>query len=82
MEIIKARVTEGGRVVIPAQMRKALGIEVGQDVNFSLEENSVKISTPRQALEHLRELVRGSVPEGVSIVDELIADRRREAADE
>lgn len=82
MEIVKARVTEGGRVVIPAQMRRVLGIEVGQEVNFSLEDDRVTISTPKQALQRLRALVRGSVPEGVSVVDELIADRRREAANE
>ncbi len=80
--IVKAKVNQGGRIVIPAEMRKQLGIEIGDDVNLSLEDDSVKISTGKLALQRIRESVRKYVPAGVSLVDELIADRRREAENE
>ena len=77
--IIKTKVTQGGRIVIPAEMRKQLGIEIGEDVNLSLEDNSLKIMTQKESIRKAQELFRKFVPEGVSIVDELIAERRKEA---
>lgn len=80
--IVRTKVTQGGRIVIPADMRKRLGIIVGE--NVSLEENggSLTITTSRAALRRIQNSLKGLVPEGVSLVDELIADRRREAENE
>lgn len=77
-----AKVTQGGRIVIPVEMRKELGIEIGEKVNLSLENNSIRILSQKEAVRKAQELVRKFVPQDVSLVDELIADRRREAADE
>lgn len=82
MHIVKTRVTQGGRIVIPAEMRKQLGIEIGEKVNVSIENNSIRILTQQEAIRKAQELVRKFVPEGVSLVDELVADRRKEAANE
>jgi AbrB family looped-hinge helix DNA binding protein len=76
---IKTKVAQGGRIVIPAEMRKQLGIGIGEDVNLSLEDNSLKIITQKESIRKAQALFRKFVPEGVSIVDELIADRRKEA---
>lgn len=80
--IVKTKVTQGGRIVIPADMRRRLGIEVGEDVNLALDGESVRILTRKESIRMAQELVRTFVPKGVSLVDELIADRRREAANE
>ena len=80
--IVKTKVTQGGRIVIPAEMRKQLGIEIGEDVNLSLEDDWVKISTRKLALQRIRKNIETVVNEGVSVVDELIADRRKEAENE
>ena len=80
--IIRAKVTQGGRIVIPAEMRKQLGIEIGEDVNLSLEDNTLKIITQRESIRKAQKLFRSLIPEGVSLVDELIADRRKEAENE
>ena len=83
MEInVRTKVTHGGRIVIPAEMRKQLGIEIGEDVNLSLEDGSVHISTSKNALERLRKLAQTVAEDNISVVDELIADRRREAENE
>ncbi len=79
---VKTKVTEGGRIVIPAKLRQALGIEIGENVTLSVKDNVLQITTQKEALRRIQALVRQHVPEGVSLVDELIKDRREEAANE
>ncbi len=79
---VRTKVTQGGRIVIPVEFRKQLGIEIGEDVNLSVEDGSLNISTSEKALERLQKMAR-KVSNGQSaVVDELIADRRREAENE
>lgn len=76
----RLRVNENGRVVIPAAFRKALGINVGDEVVLRLEDDELRITTLKKRLERAQRLVRKYVKPGVSLADELIAERRREAA--
>lgn len=71
--------TNGGRFVVPQDVRRYLGIDVGQKVSYHVSDGQLTITTPQAALRRLQELVKGSVPEGVSIVDELIRERHEEA---
>jgi AbrB family looped-hinge helix DNA binding protein len=73
------RLGEGGRLVIPAEYRKALGVEAGDELVLVLEEGSLRVTTPREAIRRAQALVRSYVPEGRSLSDELIAERRRES---
>jgi antitoxin PrlF len=74
-----AKLGEGGRLVIPAEYRKALGVEVGDELVLVLEEGSVRMLTSREAIRRAQAVVRSYVPEGKSLSDELIAQRRRES---
>jgi hypothetical protein len=47
-----------------------------------LEGNELRIFTHKEGLRRAQELVKSFVPERVSLVDDLIAERRREAAKE
>jgi len=78
----KVELGAGGRVVIPAPMRAALGMNVGDKLVARVEENELRIYTMEEAMRRAQAIVRSFVPKGVSLVDELIADRRREAAKE
>lgn len=80
--IVKTKVTQGGRIIIPAEMRKKLGIEIGEEINLSLEGDSMRISTAKLALKRIRQSVQSAANSDISIVDELIADRRKEAENE
>ena len=83
MDIITTRMTEGGRIVIPAEIRKRLGFEIGETFNLEIDENeSLRISSRVQSLRRAQQLFRRHVPEGVSVVDEFIAERRKEAESE
>jgi AbrB family looped-hinge helix DNA binding protein len=75
-----ARIGEGGRIIIPAEYRRALGLKTGDDVILSLGNGELHILPRKEALRRAKAIVRRHIPEGVSLVDELIAERRAEAA--
>jgi AbrB family looped-hinge helix DNA binding protein len=75
----RTRVNENGRVVIPASFRKALRINVGDEVVLRIEDDELRISTLQHRLERARRLVRQHVKPGTSLADELIAERREAA---
>jgi AbrB family looped-hinge helix DNA binding protein len=68
-----------GRIVVPAELRRELGLEEGARLVARVEDGELRISTMRANLERARRIVRQYVPEGVSLVDELIAERREDA---
>ena len=74
-----AKVSANGRVVIPVAYRKALGLRSGGQVIFRMEDDQVQITTMKLNLERARRRVRKYVEPGVSLVDELIAERREAA---
>jgi AbrB family looped-hinge helix DNA binding protein len=76
------RIAAGGRVVIPAEFRKALGVEIGDDMVMELTDGELRLRSFDAALKRVQEIVRKYVPAGVSLADELIRERREEAARE
>lgn len=79
---VRARISEGGRIVIPAEFRKALGLRIGAQVILELAEGELRILTLQQQIKRTQELVRSYFPADRSLADELIAERRAEAARE
>ncbi len=82
MASIRTKIADGGRVVIPAEFRKALGLCVGDPVLLILEHGGITLVTPDEAIRQARAIVRKHVPGDQSLVDDLIAERRAEAARE
>lgn len=70
-----------GRLVIPAEQRRALGIEEGDAVVVKLDGAELRVLKQEEAIRRVQELVRKHAG-GRSLVDELIAERRAEAARE
>lgn len=79
MTNVKTTIGPGGRIVVPASYRKALGIEVGDEVVVVLEDRGVRIMSLAQAVANARRLVRTYVPPGRSLSRELRRERRKEA---
>jgi len=77
--MISMKMSEGGRVVIPAEIRKALGVKDGDTVLWELVDGAAHLTTQRERMRRAQAFVRQYVPQGVSLVDELIAERRAEA---
>lgn len=81
-EVFRAKVDSVGRVLIPANTRQRLGIEQGDEVLIEADDEGVRITTAKQALKQAQAYFSGMAKSGESVVDELIRDRREEAARE
>ena len=80
--VYRLKVDKQGRLVLPAPARRELGLERGGAVTLEIGEREARLVSHRQALRRIQEIIRRHVPEGVLLSDELIADRRAEAARE
>lgn len=79
-----AKMSEGGRVVVPVEIRKALNIKDGDTVYWDMKDGEVRLTTKLARMRRAQELVLKYCPArpGESVVDEFIAERRGEAARE
>ncbi len=76
------QVKSNGRILLPAEVRKALGVAEGEKLRGVVEDGELRLFTPATVLRKMQKRVRELVPPGVSLVDELIAERRAENARE
>jgi len=78
MKAIRTKVSDSGRLSIPAQIRSAVGLEQGGDVVVSLQGGEIRIRTIDAAVAEAqadsRRLLGGK--RGAS-VDAFLAERRR-----
>jgi len=79
MSEVRVSINENGRIVIPVAVREALGITPGEELVLRVEDDELRITTMRHRIERARKLVRRHVKHGRSLVDELIAERRKAA---
>ena len=82
MEVQRVKVVEGGKLVIPASIRRELHISAGDTVLVDIHDGELRVRSMAKALERARAIVRRHIPEHVDLAGELIADRRREAQGE
>lgn len=75
------RINPQGRVVIPAALRRALGLQPGDVLVARAEEGRLVLEKRADILKRLQDWFAG-VPRDVSLVDELLAERRAEARQE
>ncbi len=80
---LKVRVENGGRIVIPAEFRSALGLKPGDTILLMLSEpDTLQIRSYPAVIRRAQDLVAKHISPGRSLADELIAERRAEAARE
>lgn len=75
------QIAQGGRVVIPAKARQALGLAEGARVTLEVYKDHLTIVPLDRALDAVLAKARGLL-KGPSLADELIAERQKEAARE
>ncbi len=73
------RLDKTGRLLIPSQFRKEMDLNGGSEVIVALENGELRVYTRDLAIRRIQEYLRKIVPPGVSLVDELIAERQEEA---
>jgi len=77
----RVRLDEGGRIVVPARFRKELGMKKGEWLVIGLEGRELHLFTIAEAIRQAQEIAKKyPPPEGQSVVDDFIAERRWEAA--
>lgn len=70
-----------GRLVIPAEVRTALGLAAGDRIHLHVAGQRLVLERQKDAAAELRGLA-SNVPRTRSLVDELLAERRQAAAAE
>lgn len=76
---LQVKIDASGRVIIPAETQLRKSVKEGEPLFITEDEHGVHIKTLMQSVREAQELFRPYVPEGRSMVDELIAERRAEA---
>ena len=79
---VRTQMGEKGRLVIPAALREAMGIADGDVLDMRVVDGELRIATMRERLRRAQERVKALVPPGVSLADELSAERREAAKHE
>ena len=82
MNVRRGMLVSGGRLQVPADMRRALGLADGDGVVLRVVDGELHVTPARAVLAGVQARLRPYVPRGVTLSDELIADRRQEAARE
>ncbi len=70
-EFIRGRISESGRVVLPAELRKECGIEDGKEVIFSRTEFGIQITPLDLAVSQAQALASRFIPADRKLVTEL-----------
>lgn len=76
------KIAQGGKLAIPARFRRELGIEIGDTVIVEMAGDELHVRSRKAAILRSQGIMRGLVADGERLVDELIAERRTEAAGE
>jgi AbrB family looped-hinge helix DNA binding protein len=80
MSSLTAQVSAGGRIVIPAEIRRKMGIHSGDQVILSYHDGELHISTRKQRLKQAKDIVKACAG-NISLAEQLIEERRAEAND-
>ena len=78
--MIRMKMSGGGRVVIPVEIRRALEIKDGDTVVWELRDGVAVLTTRLAQLRKAQEMMKQLIPGDVLLSDELIAERRAENA--
>jgi AbrB family looped-hinge helix DNA binding protein len=75
---IGATIGEGGRLVIPAELRKLMEVAPGETVSLQVEDGYLKVISKTMLMRKIKEIAAKVKKPGESVVDEFLADRRAE----
>ena len=79
MPIHRTRITADGRIQIPAQLRRELGLNVGDTVDLESQDGEFVVRRPSKALERIRARLSRYFEPGTDLVGDLKAQRVEDA---
>lgn len=74
----RVKLGEGGRLVIPAAMREALGVKPGDEMALEFVDGELRVKSYMAVIRELQEEFRTLVPAGTDVVDDFLKERRNE----
>jgi len=74
----RVKLGEGGRLVIPAAMREALGVKPGDELALEVEAGELKIKSYLAVIKELQAEFSKLVPAGTDVVGDFLKERREE----
>ncbi|MDD2802078.1 MAG: AbrB/MazE/SpoVT family DNA-binding domain-containing protein [Methylococcales bacterium] len=80
MSSLITQVSAGGRIVIPAEIRRKMDIHSGDQVVLTYHDGELHIATRKQRLQQAKDIVKACVSD-ISLANQLVAERRAEAND-
>jgi AbrB family looped-hinge helix DNA binding protein len=78
----RGRMTDAGRIVIPAELRKEIELREGEELIFSRDAEGIRITSLKRAIRQAQELFTSLAPSEVVLSQVLLAERRREGSNE
>jgi bifunctional DNA-binding transcriptional regulator/antitoxin component of YhaV-PrlF toxin-antitoxin module len=78
MGSVAVKASASGRMNLPWEVRKALGLKKPGHAVLTLNDDTLTVRTMAQALERVRALARSYAPKDRVASEELIAERRQE----
>ena len=79
MNVQRGKIVSGGRLLVPAEVRRALGLSDGDTVVMEVVDNELHVRPMKSALRRIQQSLGRYAPKTGSVADELIAERRAEA---
>lgn len=79
MNIQRGKLVSGGRLQVPAEFRRALGMKDGDAILMEVVDNELRVRTYKEAIARVQARFKKYAPKDHYVSDELIADRRKEA---
>lgn len=78
----KTSIDDNGRIVIPAKIRKAANLSIGQSIVINVENDEVKITPYNAKLRNIQNIVQSYTKNKESLVDKLMEMRKEDLNNE
>lgn len=79
MKSYEVPMQENGRVILPSELRRALGLQKGDRVVIEAEGDHVTLTTARLRRQRAQAMVGRHIKPRDGVVDEFLAEKREEA---
>lgn len=77
MKYLSTKVEQNGRILLPVEIRRLLGVGPGDEVLLEVEEHGVRLYTAAQAVKALQQFVQeNTLPDQEFSTDDFLAWRR------
>ena len=73
----KALINDGGRILIPANIRKALNLNIGDELLLKVEEDEIHMVPLSKAVQQAQDLIRQYNKNGLKLTD-ILSELRKE----